>query len=257
MTRIAGYELIGSPCCRTIYSKARFSSVNFSSSAFWTDGKRENSLMPNDGGLRKCKCGTYFLLSDCTTTGLDAGENPNFPQHVHDSELPNAIQTASSEIVEIAARRSYWMYLNDSYREKYKSHREAEDAQTEFIWASEWNKKNSDKKSITRKFFDILLRRKAPSAPPAKDKPFTFPDFEPTEIQIKNMVRLLDLVNSHPEKYSKEYPVELAELYRELGMFDKSISLLKNISSENQDTVTKLLLKMAVEKHTAPIRYRH
>ncbi len=38
MTRIRGYELIGSPCCRTIYAKARFSSVNFSSSAFWTDG---------------------------------------------------------------------------------------------------------------------------------------------------------------------------------------------------------------------------
>jgi hypothetical protein len=71
------------------------------------------------------------------------------------------------------------------------------------------------------------------------------------------MLRLIELVTLHPEKYSKEYPVELAELYRELGMFDESISLLKNISSENQDTVTDLLLKMAVEKHTAPIRYRH
>ena len=213
--------------------------------------------MPNDGGLRKCKCGKYFLLSDCTTTGLDAGENPNFPQYVYESELPYAIQTASSGSVELAARRTYWMYLNDSYREKYKSHREAEDAQTELMWASEWNKENPDKRSVTRKFFDILLRRKSPSEPPAKDKPFTFPDFEPTEIQTENMLRLVELVTSHPEKYSKEYPVELAELYRELGMFDESISLLKNISSENQDTVTDLLLKMAVEKHTAPIRYRH
>jgi hypothetical protein len=213
--------------------------------------------MPNDVGLRKCKCGKYFLLIDCTTTGLDAGENPNFPQYVHDSELPDAIKTASSESVELAARRTYWLYLNDSYREKYKSHREAEDAQTELMWALEWNKENPDKRSITRKFCDILLRRKALSAPPAKDKPFTFPDFEPTEIQTENMLRLIELVTSHPEKYSKEYPVELAELYRELGMFDESISLLKNISSENQDTVTDLLLKMAVEKHTAPIRYRH
>ena len=257
MTRIAGYELIASPCCRTIYAKARFSSVNFSSSAFWTDGRRENSLMPNDGGMRKCQCGKYFLLRDCTTTGLDAGENPNFPQNVHESELPYAIQTASSEKVELAARRIYWMYLNDTYREKYKSHREAEDAQTELMWASEWNKENPDKRSITRKFFDILLRRKSPSAPSAKDKPFTFPDFEPTEIQTENMLRLVKLVTLHPEKYSKDYPVELAELFRELGMFNESISLLQNISSENQDELTGLILKMASEKHTAPIRYRY
>jgi hypothetical protein len=230
MTRIAGYELIGSPCCRTIYAKARFSSVNFSSSAFWTDGRRENSLMPNDGGMRKCKCGKYFLLSDCTTNGLDAGENPNFPQHVHESELPYAIQTASSESVELAARRTYWMYLNDSYREKYKSHREAEDTQTKLMWALEWNKENPDKRSITRKFCDILLRRKAPNAPPAKDKPFTFPDFRPTEIQIENMLRLVKLVINLQENFNKHYPVELAELYRELGMFDEAISLLKNIS---------------------------
>ena len=257
MTRIAGYELIASPCCRSMYAKARFSSVNFSSSAFWTDGKRENSLMPNDGGMRKCKCGKYFLLIDCTTTGLDAGENPNFPQPGHESELPYAIQTASSKSVELAARRTYWMYLNDSYREKYKSHREAEDAQTELMWASEWNKENPDKRSVTRKFFDILLRRKSPSAPSAKDKPFTFPDFEPTEIQTENMLRLVELVTSQPEKYSKDYPVELAELFRELGMFNESISLLQNISSENHDELTGLILKMASEKHTAPIRYRY
>jgi len=257
MTRIAGYELVGSPCCRTIYAKARFSSVNFSSSAFWTDGRRENSLMPNDGGLRKCMCGTYFLLSDCTSTGLDAGENPKFPEHVHESDLPNAIQAAISERVELAARRTYWMYLNDSYREKYKSHREAEDASTDLQWTSEWNKRNPDSRSITKKIFDIIFRRKAPNAPTMKDRPFTFPDFEPTEIQTENMLRLVELATLHPEKYSKEYPVELAELYRELGMFDESISILKNISSENQDTLTDLLLKMAVEKHTAPIRYRH
>jgi hypothetical protein len=257
MTRISGYELIASPCCRAIYAKARFSSVNFSSSAFWTDGKRENSLMPNDGGLRKCKCGTYFLMSDCTMTGLDAGENPNFAQHVHATELTLAIQTANSESVELAARRAYWMYLNDSYREKYKSHREAEEISTDLHWTSEWNKTNPDNRSPIRKFFDIILRRKAPSAPTAKGRPFTFPEFEPTEIQTKNMLRIVELATSHPEKYSKDYPVELAELYRELGIFDQAISLLKNISLKNQDTVTELLLKMSVEKNTAPIRYKH
>jgi hypothetical protein len=149
------------------------------------------------------------------------------------------------------------MYLNDSYREKYKTHREAEEASTELLWASEWNKLNPDNRSTLRKFFDVILRSKAPSAPPAKDKPFTFPDFEPTEIQTQNMFRLVELVTSHPEKYSKEYPVELAELYRELGKFNEAISLLQNISAENQDMVTGLIFKMSVEKKSAPIRYKH
>ena len=127
----------------------------------------------------------------------------------------------------------------------------------ELIRVGEWNKENPDKRSITRKFCDMLLRRKAPSAPPAKDKPFTFPDFEPTEIQTENMLRLVELVTSNPEKYSKDYPVELAELFRELGKFNEAIYLLQNISTENQDMVTGLILKMAIEKHTAPIRYRH
>jgi hypothetical protein len=257
MTRIAGYELVGSPCCQTIYAKARFSSVNFSSSAFWTDGRRENSLMPNDGGLRKCKCGTYFLLRDCTTTGLNAGENPNFPEHVYESDLPNAIQTASSENVELAARRTFWMYLNDSYREKYKSHREAEEASTQLVWASEWHKANPDNRNTVRKIIDVLLLRKRQSAPPAKDKPFTFPDFRPTEIQIENMLRLVKLVTDRPDNFSTNYPVELAELYRELGMFNEAISLLKKISEENHDKVTDLLTQLSVQKISAPIRYKH
>ena len=213
--------------------------------------------MPNDGGLRKCMCGTYFLLSDCTSTGLDAGENPNFPEHVHESDLPNAIQTASSERVELTARRTYWMYLNDSYREKYKTHREAEEASTELQWTSEWNKRNPDSRSFAKKIFDIIFRSKAPTAPTMKDRPFTFPDFEPTEIQVKNMLRLVDLLTINAEKYSKDYPVELAELFRELGNFNESISLLQNMKAADKDFVVDLILKMAVEKHTAPIRYKH
>ena len=41
----------------------------------------------------------------------------------------------------------------------------------------------------------------------------------------ENMLRLVELITSHPEKYSKDYPVELAELFRELGMFNETVSL--------------------------------
>ena len=257
MTRIAGYELIASPCCRKIYAQARFSSVNFSASAFWTDGKRENSLMPNDGGLRKCECGTFFMMSECTTTGLDAGDKPFFAKHLHDSDLPLAIQSASSQKVELAARRAYWMHLNEGYRGLYIAHRAAEQEATELKWVSDWHRANPDKRNSFKRFIDKLLFRTQPIAPPAPQAPITFPSFEPTEIQRKNMIRLAELVESQSEDYVKEYPIELAELYRELGMFDKASSLINGIKIENQDVVTNLILDLCNKKTSAPVRYRY
>ena len=257
MTRIAGYELIASPCCRKIYAQARFSSVNFSASEFWTDGKRENSLMPNDGGLRKCECGTFFMMSECTTTGLDAGDKPFFAKHLHDSDLPLAIQSASSQKVELAARRAYWMHLNEGYRGLYIAHRAAEQEATELKWVSDWHRANPDKRNSFKRFIDKLLFRTEPIAPPAPQTPITFPSFEPTDIQRKNMVRLAELLESQSEDYVKEYPIELAEIYRELGMFDKASSLINGIKMENQDVVTNLILDLSNRKISAPVRYRY
>jgi hypothetical protein len=53
-----------------------------------------------------------------------------------------------------------------------------------------------------------------------------------------------------------EYPIELAELYRELGEFDTAIKLINGIKDEDQDRLSRLLLELAIEKTTAPIRYR-
>jgi hypothetical protein len=257
MTRIAGFELVASPCCQMLYAKARYSSVNFSSSAFWTDGKREDSLMPNDGGLRKCQCGNYFVLSDCINTGLKATEPFNFPSHVNTSDLPLAIQSAHSQEVELAARRAYWLSLNDSYREQYKAHREAEQAANEANWAAKWHANNPDTRSLFKKLLDALLLRKPPSVPPAPTQPITFPPFEPTDTQKTNMLRIIELQQISPPKYSQEYPVELVELYRELGMFDDALDLLSRISVVNRDTLTNLLFELSTKKTSAPVRYEH
>jgi hypothetical protein len=257
MTRIAGFELVASPCCQMLYAKARYSSVNFSSSAFWTDGKRENSLMPNDGGLRKCQCGTFFVLSECIQMGLEAIEPFNFPSHVSQSDLPLAIQTAHSQEVELAARRAYWLFLNEPYREKYKAHREAEQAAHEANWKDQWQADHPDTRGALKKFLDALLFRKPPSAPPAPVEPITFPPFEPTDVQITNMLRLIELVQISWPKYRQEYPVELVELYRELGMFDKAKQLIDGMSEANQDKLTKLLYELCEQKQAAPVRYKY
>jgi hypothetical protein len=53
-----------------------------------------------------------------------------------------------------------------------------------------------------------------------------------------------------------EYPIELAELYRELGKFDTAIKLINGIKDEDQDSYSRFLLELSIEKTTAPIRYR-
>jgi hypothetical protein len=54
MTSICGYTIRGAVCCGARYKTPRYASINLMSSAFWTDGYREQSLMPNDHGLRRC-----------------------------------------------------------------------------------------------------------------------------------------------------------------------------------------------------------
>jgi len=71
------------------------------------------------------------------------------------------------------------------------------------------------------------------------------------------MIRLIELVESESESYVKEYPIELGELYRELGMFDKASALINGIKIENQDVVTNLILDLCNKKTSAPVRYRY
>ena len=256
MTRISGRKLIATPCCHTLYAMTSYMSVNYSSFAFWTDGKRDGSLMPNDSGLRKCQCGSYFLQSESVKLDIPAGDDREFAPHVHTSDLKHAIANATAEKVELAARRDYWMHLNDAYREKYCIHRDEEDAQTDAIWENEWRRANPDKRSIFKNLIDKLRKIKPQRPPLNPNRPFTFPAFQPTKEQTENMEKLIELLLNSSERLHLEYPIELAELYRELGKFDTAIKLINGIKDENQDSFSKLILELSNEKTTAPIRYR-
>jgi hypothetical protein len=72
MTRITGFTLIASPCCRVLYKTPQYGSINLSAMGYWTDGHKEFGLMPRGGGLRKCKCGQFYLLREAIKFGLDA-----------------------------------------------------------------------------------------------------------------------------------------------------------------------------------------
>ena len=116
MTRIIGRTIIVSPCGKSLYATPRYASMNFMAYGYWTDGDKEHSLMPTDGGLRMCQCGTAFLLQNTIRLDIDAGDEIMAPKHVEFAQLPQIIATTKSSHVEVTARRNNWRGLNDEYR---------------------------------------------------------------------------------------------------------------------------------------------
>ena len=229
--------------------------MNFSALAYWTDGSKEHSLMSGDEGLRKCKCGEFYLLQDTLKFGFDA--QPDTPPTVRVSavDLPEAT-LSTNKAIELVARRLYWMHLNDAYRDLYRAHREAEDKASLAKWEAEWRRANPDTRTGWTKLISRLLRRKPVAAPPMQNKPFTFPPYQPSQLQIGNMTRLLELLlEGGNETYGPD-PLEVTELYRELGRFEEATAALQACTEDDIGVTSKLLAKMIDDRTTAPVRYR-
>lgn len=229
--------------------------MNFSAFAYWTDGETEGGLMPGGGGLRKCKCGKFYLLQDTIKFGFDA--QPDTPPTVRVSavDLPEAT-LSPNKAVELVARRLYWVHLNDAYRDLYRAHREAEDKASQAKWAAEWQPANPDTRTAWTKLIDRLLRRKPVAAPPMQNKPFTMPPYQPSQLQLGNMTRLLELLLEGGNQTYGPDPLEVTELYRELGRFDEARTALEACTDDDIGVTSKLLLRMIDEAVAAPVRYR-
>ena len=186
MTIIRGFRIVASPCCGAQYSFPRYVSMNFMAFEYWTDGWRDGSLMPNDEGLRRCKCGQYILVRDMVA--IDTADSSELPymDHVPDELLPECIAKATSKEVEVAARLGYWRYLNHPYRDRYRQHRDAEEAVTKAAWEAA----NPDR----RNWWGKLRGRQAPSYSRPPGSPFTYPAFEASEEQLQNMQSLSEIL---------------------------------------------------------------
>ena len=255
MTRITGYFLIATPCCHSQYTTPRYGSLNFSANAYWTDGATESGLMPGGGGLRKCKCGEFYLLQDTIKVDFDAPPDTPSAMHVAVADLPEAT-LSPNKALELVARRLYWLHLNDVYRDLYRTHRESEDKASQAKWGEEWQAANPDTRTVWTKLISRLLHRKPVAAPPMQNKPFTLPPYHPSQIQVANMTRLLELLlEGCNETYCPD-PLEVTELYRELGRFDEAKTALQACTEDDIGVTSKLLAKMIDDRTTAPVRYR-
>ncbi|QTX21552.1 hypothetical protein [Comamonas aquatica] len=112
MTMVRGVRIVASPCCGAQYALPNYMSMNFSAFAFWTDGWRDGSLMPNDEGLRRCQCGQFVLLKNLVE--VSTADDSTLPSlgHVSTEQLPECIASAASDEVELAARIMVWHHLN-------------------------------------------------------------------------------------------------------------------------------------------------
>jgi hypothetical protein len=222
--------------------------MNFSAFEHWTDGWRVHSLMPNDEGLRRCQCGRFILMKDLVDIG--AAESSDLPpiDHVQEAQLSACIEQAGRDEVELAARLGYWRYLNHPYRELYRQHRDAEEAATKAAWESA----HPDR----RTWWGKLVGQKPPEYRRPSYSPLTYPAFVVTDAQRQNMERLCDVISSWSQQSGSMYTLELAELYRERGLFGEAEQVIQALEPKDVDVTRQLIMQLIHERQTAPVRYR-
>lgn len=251
MTIISGRRVIKTPCCGRLLTTPRYLSTNNSAKEYWTDGRTVGSLAPQSSGLRRCTCGSYFLLRQAEYLDEVPHRKPRAPPDWETREIPSQLPGRSSRQyyvdyfdtrpaavidaeeklipplvlgvtdaelsgiimskvytaqVLFAVRLLYWRYLNDSFRETYRAHKESD--------------------------------------------PTSFPSFSPTSEQIENMEQLLPLWEStQPQDWLLS-----AELHRELGHPEKALECLNHVATEQQ-SVANMLKRMIAEGVRGPVRY--
>jgi hypothetical protein len=235
MTRISGFNLVGAKCCGAIYATARYTSLNMMATAYWTDGAVDGALVPTDGGLRKCDCGSYYLLQDTFKLGTSNETQLPLARRVLDEELQAVLQQKLSTNVELVVRRRYWHLLNSAYRNEYIKYR---NIQNENVFQSQ---------AIIKRLKQFL---KFAERHDAQNVPFA-PKYTPTKDQVYNIERLLALLMSREHR---EY-LDIAEAYRELSRFADAAEAVR-LSQEQDSARAKLILRLAMEEVNAPYRYR-
>ncbi len=252
MTRVSGVRIVATPCCGAQYAQPRYASMNFSAREYWTDGWREASLMPNDAGLRRCRCGRLITLGELVEISTAPESDLPIIDSVPDEELPEFLTRTLAGDVELAVRRQLWWYLNHPYRRRYREHRDRKDAATQAAWEAA----NPDR----RTWWDKLLRREPPRYVRQPGRPYTCPPFQPSPEQLGNLDRLTSILRSRCEPTASVATqtaagLELAELCREQGRFEEAEAALTGLHTDEAGVTGKLLADLIQEKLSAPVRY--
>lgn len=247
MTMIRGVRIRATRCCGKQYASPRYLSMNFMAFAFWTDGWRENSLMPNESGLRQCDCGAYVRLRDMIDISEEEQSDLPSLSHIPGHLLRDCIERAVDEDMEVLARFAYWRDANHEYRETYKAHRDAEEEENKLAWDAAQRESQS--------WWKRALRLPTPDYVRTATSRFTVPPFEPADAQIENMTilsnKLLSLQNENPNSHA----LDLAELYRELGRFEDAQVQISKIPKSEAGNTRRVITECIEKRETALMRF--
>ena len=105
-------------------------------------------------------------------------------------------------------------------------------------------------------WWDKFLRHKPPEYRRPQNSPFTYPAFDPTDVQLQNMQRLSKVLFDRWENSRKGYVIDLVDLFREQGRFDEAELVISSMDIKKDDVTGQLISKMIQERQSAPMRYR-
>jgi hypothetical protein len=85
---------------------------------------------------------------------------------------------------------------------------------------------------------------------------FTVPPYNPTAEQLDNMKRLLTLILDGAEAPFKIDRLEVAELYREQGLFAQVQDALSRCDEDHQRVTKGVIERLVNDCYSGPVRYR-
>ena len=281
MTQFDGYRLLACPLCQTIHAAINVVSFGFMEVERWSDSYSVYSLFESRQGLRQCTaCHEFYLQSDAPYIGHLTSDQASrlvepppayIPPFLRDkggsgvsarntdNDFRNAKQSWIQQLKKWWRGKSHYHFLqegtkdtqavNESDYQKYPRLKSANDEDLAGIL------ENQDKYSVNliqaaRILYWVYLNdayRDNVRALTEKDQ-ISYPAFKLTETQIDNMRTLLALLEFAD---GGSRAIAIAELYRELGQFDRTIDLLEKIAEPCLKSET--ILEAARQGISAPI----
>ena len=256
MTSVSGRYIVATPCCRALYTTPAYRSLNLSAMEYWTDGRRVNGLSPNDGGLRVCKCGQFYLLKDTTNIEFIENQKPVAPEGWENikenwwtrfrkkqtkAQIMAFYDTRPIEVInaESAAIPQHTVFVKDedlpSVIDQCYGEREILIIARRRYW-----------QSLNDPFRDVYRKHR-------EKHPDGFPDFVPNTTQVENMYSLLDLLLVMEQKPDE---FEVIELFRELGNFYEAGVRLDRAENKS-DRIHEVLSELMNRKLSTPARFRY
>ena len=256
MTRIAGTNIIKAPCCGALYSTTAFASINFMASEHWTDGATENSLSQSDGGLRRCKCESYFLSGYAERVGF-IPKNSDQPQEQSEYSISKIFEKIGKLLIaEDKAKPQTIRKLPSQWAANETDLPPKAESVTGAAIAELLDSKPKDKNLIIqarrlywRHLNDQFRDEYRAHREINKD---SFPAYAPSAAQMDNMEQLSALLEDH----DMVDELELGELYREMGQPLKARAKLAKVSEDDQK-LCKLQLTLLEMGYQGPARFNY